>query len=191
MKKTSKILVQSVAVITAAVSLCSITGCSSGESKAKIGDVGSSGESGETSEIAYAGIGQYIEGENWKISLLDAKTYNSIADDSGFHTDKPESGKEFLVLFMEAENISNEDDYFNVLNFKAYADDTSVKNTMIINDVDGYDSVSGDVAVGKKIKGYAVWEVKTGWNEFEVSYNDDVWSNKTTACFKISSADIK
>lgn len=44
---------------------------------------------------------------------------------------------------------------------------------------------------GKKIKGYAVWEVNTGWSDFEVSYDDDVWSNKTTACFKISSGDIK
>lgn len=192
MKKTSKLLVQSIMAVTVAASLFTITGCGSEESKAKIGDIGSSDNgSDKANEIAYAGIGQYIEGDNWRISLLDAKTYSSISESGGFYTDKPEAGKEFLVLFLEAENISDEDDYFNYLNFKAYADDSHVKNTMIMNDVDGYDSVSGDVASGKKIKGYAVWEVNTGWSNFEVSYDDDVWSNKTTACFKISSGDIK
>lgn len=192
MTKTSKFLVQSIMTVTAAVSLFTITGCASDESKAKIGNIGQSSDgSGKTNEIAYAGIGQYIEGDNWKISLLDAKTYSSISESGGFYTDKPDAGKEFLVFFLEAENISDEDDYFNPLYFKAYADDSHVNNTVIMNDVDGYDSASGDVASGKKIKGYAVWEVNKGWSDFEVTYDDDVWSNKTTACFKVSSGDIK
>lgn len=192
MKKTSKLLIRSITVVTAAANLFTITGCGTEKSKAKVGDVdSSSGNSGKTDQVEYAGIGQYIEEGNWKISLLDSKTYSSIPTDNEFLKQEAASGKEYLILFFEAENISDENDYFNYLYFKAYADDTSVDIATIMGDVDGYGSVSGDVASGKKIKGYATWEVDTGWKNFEVSYNDDLGSNKTTASFKISSGDIK
>ncbi len=192
MKKTSNFLIRSIAVVTAAANLFSVTGCGTEKSKAKVGDIGSSsGNSGKTKQVEYAGIGQCIEEGNWKISLLDAKTYSSIPTDNEFLKQEAASGKEYLILFFEAENVSDENDYFNYLYFQAYADDTSVSISTIMGDVDGYGSVSGDVASGKKIKGYAAWEVDTGWNNFEVSYNDDFGSNKTTACFKVSSGDIK
>lgn len=192
MKRTSKLLIRSIAVVTATVNLFTITGCGTEKSKAKVGDIDStSGNSGKTNQVEYAGIGQYIEEGNWKISLLDSKTYSSIPTDNEFLKQEAASGKEYLILFFEAENISDENDYFNYLYFKAYADDTSVDIATIMGDIDGYGSVSGDVASGKKIKGYAAWEVDTGWKNFEVSYNDDFGSNKTTASFKVSSGDIK
>lgn len=192
MKKTSKFLIHSIITVTAAVNLFTFTGCDTESSKAKIGDVGSaSGNAGKTNEVEYAGIGQYIEKGNWKISLLDAKTYTSIPNENEFLKQESAPGKEYLILFFEADNISDEDDYFNYLYFRAYADDTSVDIATLMGDVDGFGSVSGDVAAGKKIKGYAAWEVDAGWDSFEVSYNDDFWSDKTTACFKVSSGDIK
>ncbi len=192
MKKTSKFLIHSIIAVTSAVSILTFTGCGTESSKAKIGNVGSeSDNSGKKSDVEYAGIGQYIEKGNWRISLLDAKTYTDIPSDNEFFKQEAASGKEYLILFFEADNISDEDDYFNYLYFSAYADDTSVDIATLMGDIDGFGSVSGDVAAGKKIKGYAAWEVDTGWNSFEVSYNDDFGSNKTTACFKVSPSDIK
>ena len=192
MKKTSEFLIHSIIAVTAAVNLLTVTGCGTESSKAKIGDVGSASDNaGKTNEVKYAGIGQYIEKGNWKISLLDAKTYTRIPSENEFLKQESASGKEYLILFFEADNISNENDYFNYLYFNAYADHTSTDIATLIGDIDGFGSVSGDVAAGKKIKGYAAWEVDAGWSSFEVSYNDDIWSNKTTACFKISSGDIK
>lgn len=192
MKKTAKFLIHSIIAVTAAVNLFTFTGCSTESPKAKIGDVGSaSGNTGKTNEVEYAGIGQYIEKGNWKISLLDAKTYTSIPTDNEFLKQESSPGKEYLILFFEAENISDENDYFNYLYFRAYADDTSVDIATLMGDVNGFGSVSGDAAAGKKVKGYAAWEVDTGWNNFEVSYNDSFGSDKTTACFKVSSEDIK
>lgn len=182
-------------VIAGVIVLIAVIGAAGGTASKKnnqIGDISSSSESGSSSsEAIYAGVGQYVEGENWKISLLDAKTYSSIPDDSGFYSDEPDAGKKFLVLFFEAENISGNDDYFNPLNVEAYADGYSTNVEMIINKPEGYSTLSGDVAAGKKIKGYLAWQVEDNWNEFEMTYKSGVWSDDKAASFKITSDSIK
>lgn len=191
-QKNKKLLV--IAGIIAIIAIVGIAGGTAGkDNDKKVGDISSS--SGETeksaSDMIYAGVGQYVEGENWKISLLDAKTYSSIPDDSGFYSDEPDSGKKYLVLFFEAENISGKDDYFNPLNVEAYADGYSTDVEILINKPEGYAWLSGDVAAGKKIKGCLAWQVEENWSEFEMTYNNGIWSDDKAASFRISSADVK
>lgn len=189
-QKSKKMLV--IAGIIAVIAIAGIAGGTSGKNgnDKKIGDISSSEETGKSaSETVYAGIGQYVEGKNWKISLLDAKTYSSIPDDSGMFKDVPDSGKKYLVLFFEAENISEKDDYFNPLFVEAYVDGYSTNTEIIMNKPDGYATLSGDVAAGKKIKGCLTWQVDENWSEFEMTYKNGVWSDDKAASFKISSDD--
>ncbi|MBQ8296154.1 MAG: DUF5067 domain-containing protein [Ruminococcus sp.] len=197
--KKSKLIL---ALITAGI-ISSCAGCSgSSEEKVKTGDISSSSSESEKNDEKnseednaeagkYAGIGQFIEDDTWKISLLDAKTYGSLTDDSGFYTDEPDSGNEYLVMFFEVENVSGEDDYFNYFYIDAYADGYSTDIEIILNNPDGYDTLTGDVAAGKKLKGCLAWQVPENWSEFEMSYNDDFTSSNASAMFKITSEDAK
>lgn len=188
-KKQSKKKLLIIAAIAAVIVIIGAAGSSG--NKNKVGDIDSSGQSSASSnETIYAGLGQFVEGEDWKISLLDAKTYTSIGDSSGFYTEEPDSGKIYLVMFLEAENISDKDNYFNPLYVEAYADGYSVSTELLINNPDNAEAITGDVAAGKKIKGYIAWQVDKNWSEFEMTYNSGIWTDEKAASFKITSEDL-
>lgn len=126
-------------------------------------------------EVKMATVGQNVSSEKWKISLLSAKLYDKI--EAKYHTDEPESGNKFLVLFFEVENISNEDDRFINWHFESYIDGYSSEQASILNDPDGVGDLHGDVASGKKLKGQICYEVPEGWQEVEVHYKEDSWSS--------------
>ena len=194
-KKQSKKKLLVIAGVIVLIAIIGAAGGTAGKNNddKKIGDISSSSEGtgSSASETIYAGVGQYVEGENWKISLLDARTYSSIPDDSGFYSDEPDAGKKFLVLFFEAENISGKDDYFNPLNVEAYADGYSTNVEILINKPEGYTALSGDVAAGKKIKGCLAWQVEENWSEFEMTYKSGIWYDDKAASFKITPDSIK
>ena len=119
-----------------------------------------------------ATVGEYVQGEKWKISLLSAKIYDQIGD--GLLIDKPAEGKKFLILFFEVQNISNEDDYFNRLYVESYVNGCNQREKLLFNDVDGYGALTGDVAAGKKLKGFLAWEIGSDFEELELSYNDGI-----------------
>lgn len=139
-------------------------------------------------EFVYAGVGEYSQSENWKISLLEAHAYNNISNN--YYSNEPDLGKFYMVAFLEAENISDESNYFNPLYVEAYADDYNVKLETILGLPDGWDALSGDVAAGKKIKGCLIWQVGEDCTEFEFSYKNDLFDEKPCALFKIDPKDI-
>lgn len=91
---------------------------------------------------------------------------------------------------MQVGNVSAEDDYFNYLLFDSYVDGYSRSLKLLLSKPDDTDALTGDVAAGKKLKGYLAWEVSKDWKELETSYRDDVWSAEKTATFKVTPADI-
>ena len=136
-------------------------------------------------KVVPAKVGEYVEGDVWKISLLKAKEYNSI--DDKFYSDKPEvDGNKFIVLFFDVENISSSDEHFNTLYFESYIDDYSVDETFFINKPDNYSYLSGDVASGKKLKGYIAYEVEPNWKEIEFSYKNWVGTSGKIATFLVT-----
>lgn len=190
-KKQSKKKLLIIAGIIAVIAIIGAAGAS-GNNEKNIGDVDTSAHiSSSSNESIYAGLGQYVEGKDWKISLLNAETYTAISDNSGFYTEEPDSGKVYLVMFLEAENISDKDNYFNPLYVEAYADGYSVSTELLINKPDNAEAITGDVAAGKKIKGYIAWQVDNDWSEFEMTYKSGTWTNEKAASFKITSEDIK
>lgn len=143
----------------------------------------------ESGEITYATVGQAVTGEKWKISLLEVKQYNEIYEE--FYSDKPEvEGNVFVVLFLEAENISSSDDYFNSLYNETYIDGYNVSEKFLINKPDGISAIGGDVAAGKKTKGYIAFEASPDWQEIEFSYKDWIGTSKKHATFKITPSDL-
>lgn len=149
------------------------------ESKATDGE--STAQSGE---VTYPGVGAYIQGDDWKISLLSAKTYDNLPDAEGFYKDTPADGKKYLVLQFEVENISSEDNFFNYFYIDSYLDKYSIDPSITINHVDGKKMLGGDVQAGKKLAGYLAWEVPADWKEFQFTYKEWASSDKTTFVVK-------
>lgn len=130
-------------------------------------------------------VGEYVEGETWKISLLDAKEYDQITGNA--YSDKPDEGNNYLVLFFEVENVSDEDDYFNYFYIESYLDGYSTNISYVLNDPEGYEMLSGDVAAGKKLKGCLTYQVpSSGWSELEVSYKDWIGTSNKVATFVVT-----
>ena len=135
--------------------------------------------------IELAKVGEYVEGDTWKISLLDAKEYDSIGDE--FYQSTPEiDGNKYLVLFFEVENVSKEDDYFNMFYMESYLDGYAIDQSLIMGNVENYESLGGDIASGKKMKGYVVYEVNPEWKELEFSYKNWVANSTKVATFVVT-----
>lgn len=102
------------------------------------------GETAKTTaaKAEVAGVGDTVSGDKWSISLQSAKLFDEIKENE-FLTDKPEEGKQFLVLFFEVENLSAEDEYFNYLNFENYVDGYNQALKVLFTKPDGYSALTG------------------------------------------------
>lgn len=127
-------------------------------------------------------IGTKIHNDKWEVTLIDIKKYNS---DGEVITQEADDGKEFVIFYLEAENISSADDYFNALYFRTYVDGYVTGQTLLPSDIDGYSGMSADVAAGKKIKGYVAVQAPIGWNTVELIYDDGVFTGDKVAEFAI------
>lgn len=139
----------------------------------------SSEESKEESTVAK--VGQSVEGPDWKISLLSAKTYEKVGDE--YFEQTPADGKVYLICFFEVENVSDEDNYFNI---ESYVDGYNESISILMSDVEDVSILTGDVAAGKKLKGYLAWEVDPEWKELEISYKSNLWTGEKAATFVVT-----
>lgn len=128
-------------------------------------------------------IGTEINSEKWNVTLIDVKKYESVGE---VFTQKADDGKEFVIFYLEAANISSTDDYFNTLYFRSYVDGYITGQTLLLTDIDGYAGMSGDVAAGKKIKGYVAIQAPLGWKSIELIYDDGAFVENKVAEFAIS-----
>ena len=176
--------------LLAALVALGIAGCGPQEESSKVitdnDKTTSATDSGTTSapEEQKATVGQTVTGEKWAISLTGAKVYDKIDDE--YLPIEPAEGKQYLVLFFDVENVSAEDDYFNYFNIESYVDGYNSQISVLLGDVEGYQTLTGDVAAGKKLQGYLAWEVDPEWKELEVSYKDDVWTGSKAATFVVT-----
>ena len=126
--------------------------------------------------------GTEVSNDKWNVKLIDAKKYDTIGDSL---SQKPDEGKQFVVFFIEAKNVSSEDDYFNTMYFRFYVDGYLNGQTLFLSDVEGYDSISGDVAAGKMIKGYVATQALVDWKSIELIYDDGAFTENKVAEFAI------
>ncbi len=127
-------------------------------------------------------IGTEISSDKWNVTLVDVKKYEAVGE---VFTQKADDGKEFVIFYLEAANVSSTDDYFNTLYFRSYVDGYITEQTLLLSDIDGYAGMSGDVAAGKKIKGYVAVQAPIGWNSIELIYDDGAFVENKVAEFAI------
>lgn len=117
-------------------------------------------------------IGDTLIGSDFKITLTDINTYDSIGD--GYYVEIPEEENEYLLFFFEIENISDEKQYISSINFEGYVDEEEVSSIHIINSVDGLKSLSSTIASGETTRGFVAFEVDKTWKEFELHYLSNI-----------------
>lgn len=139
----------------------------------------------QTTVASAVGPGNYIEGGNLKISFEMAKQYDEIQQ-SEYLTAKPAEGKKYLVLFFEIENISSEEQNINMFYHKAYLDDYEIDQKALLVKPEGYDMLSGNLAAGKKLKGYVCYEVDPDWQKLEFTYTDGISSDSEKYDFVVT-----
>ena len=120
-------------------------------------------------------------------------TFESITkyiDNSDFVFDKPDDGKEFILLWFSVKNTTNEDYYVNMFYEDSYCDDIAVKSTLILVNVAG-DTLWGDVANGKIRKGYVAYQLPLDWQTIEFQYKPVFSGQESKLIFKAIPEDIK
>lgn len=170
--------------------LTTLTACNTDDNTSSVGSSSNNESSTEEVKNEPLKIGETGESKNIKLTLQAAKQYEKITGDSEFIVDEPDSGKNYLILTFEAENISSENYSVNTFYFSAYADGYAIDQTIIYNQPDGLSSISTNLAAGKKAKGFVAYQVDPSWKEFEISYSDSTFSNNSTVNFRITPDDI-
>lgn len=142
-----------------------------------------------TEVVKKATIGEFVSSDDLKITLTSVKLYDEIKGE--YLSEKPDKGKKYLVLFLQAENLSSEDKEINLFYYDAYVDDKSIDNETLMSDVNGEKYFSGDIASGKKLSGFVAYEVSDGWEKFEFTYKDGILSDSTKYSFEFTSSQIQ
>lgn len=138
-----------------------------------------------TDSTLYGTIGDTLTDGSLSLTLTGAYKYDSIGE--GYFVNTPAEGKEYLVLFFDIENISDEDEFISYYDFDGYVDDVACDTTIIFNDVDGIKNLSANLASGKKAQGFVAFEVDKDWKDFEISYKQ-IFSDKSLI-FKVTNSE--
>lgn len=117
-------------------------------------------------------VGETAELNGVQVTLSDYK------ENTGSDYNKPTDGNIFILAEFEiSNNTEKELAISSMLSFNAYADDYVLNyslGAMMENDGTQLD---GTIAAGKKLKGWIGWEVPKDYQNIEIHFTDNVWSN--------------
>lgn len=130
----------------------------------------------ENNGIITAANGDTVTTKNYKCTMTKAYTAESLTTSYGYEQ-KPGEGKLYLILELEAENISSSKCTMSYLYFKPAADGYSADPEFLMEAPNGMDLFSGDILPGKKLAGYIAYKVNADWKEFELPYYEGFSSN--------------
>lgn len=177
-------------VIIAFVAICIIGAVAGGgnDSPTKVGDSDSNSESNSPNESQQNSAEQDgTEDENketvfqkGEIAELDGVqvTLSDYKESIGSDFNKPSDGNVFLMAEFEiANNTDKELAISSALSFEAYADDYALNFSFsALMEKDG-NQLDGTIAAGKKMKGWIGWEVPADYQNVEIHFTDNVWSD--------------
>ena len=108
-------------------------------------------------------------------------TATKIEKLAGSQFNKPADGNEFVLLYLEIENISDKElTISSMMSFNAYVDDTSINQSLSAQIAkEGTSTVDGTIAAGKKLKGVLGYEVSKDWSQIEVHFEPDMFDGTT------------
>lgn len=174
---------------TPTVSQASSSNSSSSNSSSKNAAVATESKA---DEIPTATVGDTVTTKDLKITLTKAFTAKTIETSISGYDEKPDDGKIFLILEIEAENISDQKQNLSYLNFQSSIDDYSVDVDYLISaKPDGLSILSGDFMPGKKLTGYIAYQVSADWKELEAAYMDNIFDSKATFNLLVKSGEVK
>ncbi len=116
--------------------------------------------------------GEIAELNGVRVTLTDYK------ESTGSDFNTPTDGNVFLMAEFEIENNTDKElAISSMMSFDAYADDYSLNYSFsALLEKDG-NQLDGTIAAGKKMKGWIGWEVPQDYQNIEIHFTDNVWSN--------------
>ena len=121
--------------------------------------------------------GHYLQKDTFKFTFERASLYDEISGE--YFNDTPADGKKYLACFFEVENVSDDDAYVSSAYIKAYLNDYTINESFLLNDIEGYKALGGELQPGKKQKGYICYEVGADWEKLEFTYTDGFFDAQT------------
>lgn len=111
------------------------------------------------------------------VTLVSGVVYNNLVVKGDKINAK--DGYEYLVIKFKIKNNSNSDKSVNINKFKGYLDGEPVN---YINDNDN--KLDGVVKANSIVTGEVIYEVKKGWNRFNIIYDDMLEFNIKSNTYK-------
>ena len=129
-------------------------------------------ETPKIEKVKFTSDEAYLD-SNRRVKFLGLKEYKEIAGD--YHTDKPQKGNKYLVLFLSIANMGNEKDYINYNYLSVKVDGKKTDHTFLVNSPRNYPPIFEHIEAGKTIGGFIVWEVPSNWKSLSLTY--DGWKD--------------
>lgn len=107
-----------------------------------------------------------------------------IERSNGSEFDKPEDGKEFLIVTINIKNNSDDKVSYNAYDWKL-TNSNGQENDEAFTTVNSNALNNGDLAVGGTVTGTIAYEIPKGDSGLKLSYYDTVFDNKEAFYFNI------
>lgn len=119
----------------------------------------------------------FKEGETAELDGVQV-TLTNYKESAGSEYNKPADGNVFLMAEFEiSNNTEKELTVSSALSFDAYADDYALNFSFsALMEKEG-NQLDGTIAAGKKLKGWIGWEVPQDYQNVEIHFTHNVWSN--------------
>lgn len=118
------------------------------------------------------GVGETAESGDVQVTFL------GVTESAGSEFNKPGDGNVFVLAEFEIANNGSEDlGISSMLSFEAYQDGYATEVSLsALMEADS--QLDGNIASGKKMKGYVGYEVPSEYKELEINMQLDVWSDE-------------
>ena len=108
--------------------------------------------------------------DKWKMTYKECQIKNKL---DSFTT--AEEGTEFVVVFFEIENISDESQNFSVFWEEFYLDGVKTAQTIYGVSIDNsFQLTDVPVEPGRKANGYFLFQTSPDWEELEIIYDESL-----------------
>lgn len=122
-------------------------------------------------------VGQKVSYKGYEIKV------NSVKFSQGSEYNRPDSGKQFVIINITITNHTDESQDYNPFDFKLNADGNNTDLDAIDTDVDNTLD-AGSLDKGSSVSGNLVGEAKTSAKTLQLQYKTSIW-NDNTVKFKL------
>ncbi len=117
-------------------------------------------------------IGEIAELNGVQVVMTD------YTESTGGDFNTPADGNVFVLAEFEiANNTDKELAISSVMSFEAYADSYALNYSLAAAMEKDGNQLDGQIAAGKKMKGWIGWEVPQDYQNVEIHFTDNVWSS--------------